>query len=78
MEETLSVELPAETWKLIFFLVKRGVLKEMENEHIHAPGCGCINGFASAMLELSKRLPEAVTEPRREIQTRPQTSPTTE
>jgi hypothetical protein len=46
--DLLTVELPAEQWKLIFFLVKRGVIEQMQNEHIHTPGCGCISGFAGA------------------------------
>jgi hypothetical protein len=64
MEEYLTVELPEEQWKLIFFLVKRGVIEQMQNEHIHTPGCGCISGFADAMLRLSNQLPAEVTSPR--------------
>lgn len=64
MDEKLSVELSPQTWTLIFFLVKRGVVDQINQQHIHTPGFGCITGFADAMLELSKQLPEEVASPR--------------
>lgn len=72
MDETLSVELSADTWILLFFLVKRGLIHELENAVYHTPGCGCLQQFTAAKDELSKRLPAEVTSPRpRHLKTLP-------
>jgi predicted SAM-dependent methyltransferase len=60
----LTVTLPAEQWKLIVFLTKRGIVHELNShvlEHMHEPEC--LTGFTEAYKALHGSLRLQVTEP---------------